>query len=198
MCCDAVGWEQLDLEQALTMSLLAEEQRLKQARAEFKSAPDDDEEGQGEQQQQQQAEAKQSNPNVSTTDTSKFSEAGSSKDSDCDRKQPSSSSPTKAKMRPLSDATSEHTYADPKPLKMTGFGSPMKALPSISKAQQQENLTEMNKSYNEKKKKTEQAFSKNSRQMNDNRSRQVRVAVGAKSRADGWMDACVRRGGAAP
>lgn len=163
--------EQLNLEQALAMSLIAEEERIKQARLEFKNAPDDDEEE--EEEHQQQAEAKQSSSlNMTTTETSKFSEG--SKDSDSDRKQ---QVPSKIKLKPSSNAGDQHTYADPKPLKMSGFGSPMKALPSISKAKKQENLTEMNRSFNEKKKKAEQAFTKNSRQLSDSRSRHVSVLV---------------------
>mmetsp|Transcript_27387 Transcript_27387/g.51188 ORF Transcript_27387/g.51188 Transcript_27387/m.51188 type:complete len:360 (+) Transcript_27387:110-1189(+) len=165
--------EQLELEQALAMSLMAEEERLKQARMEVKNSPDDDEEEQEsvtvQARHEEQAEAKRS-----SSPTMSYSRASKSGDedvkSDRDVKQPT---PSKAKLRPT-ETVSEHTYADPKPLKMGGLGSPMKALPSISKAKKIENLTEMNKSYNEKKKKTEQAFSKNSRQLFDSKQKQVR------------------------
>ena len=152
--------EQLELEQALAMSLLAEEERLKQVRYEVKNSPDEDDEVV---EQQYQSESKQNSLNVSTTDTVKFSD--DSKDS--------KPQPAKAKLKPTTQQDNEHAYADPKPLKLAGFGSPLKALPAISKGQKQDVLSEMSKSFNEKKKKTEQAFSKNSRQLNDSRNKQV-------------------------
>lgn len=167
--------EQLELEQALSMSLLAEEERLKRARLEVKNSPDDDEE-QGEAatvkaRHQEQAEAKIcDSPTLSYARSSKGGDDGAKGGGDHKQQTPS-----KAKLRPT-DVPAEHAYADPKPLKLGGggLGSPLKALPSISKAQRLENLTEMNKSYNEKKKKTEQAFSRNSRQLNDSKQKQVR------------------------
>lgn len=155
--------EQLELEQALAMSLMAEEERLKQARIEVKCCPDDDEDEQeataGNVKHQEHAEAKSSSSNSRAAKSGDDGVKGGGGDH---------KSPSKAKLKPTENV-SDHTYADPKPLKMGGLGSPMKALPSISKAQKLENLTEMNKNYNEKKKKTEQAFSKNSRQLNDSK-----------------------------
>ena len=161
--------EQLELEQALAMSLMAEEERLKQARLEVKNSPDDEDEDEGGMNAGHQADAKQSSSHKAKPAQTSFKGGDDSKDSD--RKM---QTPTKAKLKATENPVGEHTYADPKPLKMTGFGSPMKALPSISKAQKQENLTQMNRSYNEMKKKTEQAFSKNSRQLSENRNKQVK------------------------
>lgn len=168
--------EQLELEQALAMSLMAEEERLKQARMEVKNSPDDDEVEEHESvtvtaRHEEQAEAKRSSsPTLNYVGASKSGD----EDAKRDAKQPT---PSKAKLRPT-ETVCEHTYADPKPLKMGGLGSPMKALPSISKAKKIENLTEMNKSYNEKKKKTEQAFSKNSRQLYDSKQKQDELTKG--------------------
>lgn len=159
--------EQLELEQAMAMSLLAEEERLKQARYDVKNTPDDEEEEIIH--QSFQSESKQSNPNISTTDTTKFS------DDDKTREQKQS---TKAKLKPTTQGGSDHTYADPKPLKFGGFGSPLKALPSISKSQKQENLSELNRNYNEKKKKTEQTFNKNSKLLSESRMKQNELTKG--------------------
>lgn len=160
--------EQLELEQALSMSLAAEQERLRRARIDVKNTPDDEEaeeQGQG-----HQSESKSSHSG-SSTDSSKQFES---------KQFESKQHATKAKLRPSENLSGEqHTYADPKPLKLGGgFGSPMKALPSISKAQKQESLTEMSKSYNEKKKKAEIAFSKNSQQLNEKKLQQEELTKG--------------------
>ena len=107
--------EQLELEQALSMSLMVEEERLRQARVEAKNAPDDDDDrGLAAKDNAEQSDAKDSRASV---------EASSAKGS----KGSSSSSGNEA-------AASAPTFADPKPLRNAPGGlsmSPMKALPPI-------------------------------------------------------------------
>lgn len=166
--------EQLDMEQALALSLMAEEERLRQARIEVKSSPDDEDEDY----ESSRREKSESKHDSDVRSRGSKHESGGDKESPSEKLESKSSGTSKAKLKPTERSMADQTFADPKPLKMTGLDSPLKALPSISKKKKQDDLVEMNRSYNERKKKAEQTFSKNVQLMTESKLKHGELTKG--------------------